>query len=57
MTHESPTTPARRAKLQSIIIGPRLHLRICEELLELAAIERTQIARDQIERARNAARR
>jgi hypothetical protein len=36
MTHESPTTPARRAKLQSIIIGPRLHLRLCGELLELA---------------------
>jgi hypothetical protein len=45
MTHESPTTPARRAKLQSIIIGPRLHLRLCAELLDLAQLHE-RLARD-----------
>jgi hypothetical protein len=38
MTHESPTTPARREKLPRIIIGPRLHLRLCAELLDLAQL-------------------
>jgi hypothetical protein len=45
MTHESPATPARRAKLPRIIIGPRLHRRICEVLLELAQLHE-QLARD-----------
>jgi hypothetical protein len=36
MTHESPTMPARRAKLPRIIIHPRLAMRLCGELLDLA---------------------
>jgi hypothetical protein len=35
MTHESPTTPARREKLPRI---PRLHLRLCAELLDVAQL-------------------
>jgi hypothetical protein len=36
MTHESPTMHARLEKPPRIIIHPRLHLRLCAELLELA---------------------
>jgi hypothetical protein len=45
MTHESPTMPARLEKPPHIIIHPRLHLRICGELLDLANAH-AQLMRD-----------
>jgi hypothetical protein len=47
MTHESLTTPARWPKLPRIIIHPRLAI----------VMQRTEIACDEIEMAREAARR